>query len=281
MPSSDAGHLFASSSPTLMGIWKLGQLLYSSDHSRLFTAQPADADGSPRFDYALRTISEKRETREESFAQLSRFASAASMASHPNLIVVLDASLQSAAPFLVMPRLIGSTLAEWFVSTAPQPLPVILWAVRQTAQALATLHASSWVHGDVKPANIFISQQGHVTLLDLGFARHTGTLNPSVFMGTPQYAAPETTDHDAAPAMAASDVSSLGKVLLESLAWTTPTIRNQAVLEPVADLVVEMIAQSPAERPTASDVATRLLRLEIETLGEHIQPTAQPIRRAA
>jgi len=281
MPSGDAGHFFASSKPTLMGIWKLGQSLYSSDHSRLFAAQPADADGSPRFDYVLRTISEKRETREDSFAQLSRFASAASKASHPNLIVVLDASLQSAAPFLVMPHLIGSTLAEWFISTAPQPLPVILWAVRQTAQALAALHANSWVHGDVTPANMFISQQGHVTLLDLGFARQTGTLNTAVFMGTPRYAAPETINHPPAPTMAASDVYSLGKVLLESLAWMAPTIRNQALLEPVADLVVEMITESPAERPTTSDVASRLLRLEIETLGEHIQPKAPSIRWAA
>lgn len=281
MFSSDPGCPVPTSAPKLMGIWKLGHSLYSSDHSRLFAAQPADADGSPRFDYALRTVSDKRELREASVAQLVRFAAAASEACHPNLIVVLDASLQSAAPFLVMPRLDGSTLAQWFNSAAPQPLPVILWAVRQTAHALAALHASAWVHGDVTPANIFISQQGHVTLLDLGFARKMGSVDASLFMGTPRYAAPETTEPQASPAMAASDVYSLGRVLLELLAWTTPTVRNPTVLEPVADLLVELIAESPAERPTAADVASRLLRLEIETLGEHIQPPTVFARLAA
>ena len=49
-----------------------------------------------------------------------------------------------------------------------------LWIVRQVAEALAALAAGGWVHGDVKPGNIFLSPRRHVTLLDLGFARRRG-----------------------------------------------------------------------------------------------------------
>jgi eukaryotic-like serine/threonine-protein kinase len=281
MASADVTVSMVAAPPKIIGIWKLGEMLYTSDHSRLFAAQPADADGSPRFDYVLRTVSGNRATREESVTQLQRFASAASAASHPNLIVVLDASIQSSSPFIVMPRLAGNTLAQWLDSMPPQPLPVILWAVRQTTQALDALHAQSWVHGDLKPSNILMSPQGHVTVLDLGFAQRSGTTNPGLFMGTPRYAAPETTDQGNAIAMPSSDICSLGKILLDLLAWITPIVRNQAMLEPVADLIAEMINESPNERPAATDVSSRLLRLEIESLGEHIQPPSKAVRWAA
>jgi len=268
-------------SAKLLGIWRLGQPIHIGQHSQLFTAQPADADGNPRFDYVVRTISEERQYREESVAQIHRFATAAGVAKHPNLIVVLDSSLESATPFIIMPRLTGCTLAQWLTSQSLQPLPVVLWAIRQAAQGLAALHASSWVHGDVKSENLFVGQLGHITLLDLGFARPIGTPSGSTFMGTPQYASPECLSENPSPAITASDIWSLGKVLLELLAWTSPSVRNQAALEPAAELVSEMLSEEAASRPTADVVASRLLRLEIETLGEHIQPSQPSRSRAA
>jgi serine/threonine protein kinase len=264
----------------LMGIWRLGQLLYTGPHSRLFEAQPADAEGSPRFDYVLRMVSTPRETREAAIAQLNRFAGAAASTSHPNLIVVLDASLHSSQPFLIMPRLTGATVADVMHGPAVQPLPVILWMVRQAAQGLAALHLASWIHGDVKPENLFVSKLGHVTVLDLGFARPMGTRSNGEFFGTPRYAAPELIDSGETTASAAADIFALGSVLLKLIAWTGPTVRNPESLGAVAELVSEMIATAPVDRPSAKDVASRLLRLEIETLGEHIQPESASLRRA-
>lgn len=257
-------------------------MIYASQHSRLYLAQPAVADGSPRFDYVLRTITDQPEFRYESVAQLERFASAATIANakHPNLIVVLDAVLESTTPFIIMPRLVGTTLSQWLMNTKLQPLPVVLWAVRQAAQGLRALHQSSWIHGDVKPDNLFVSPQGHVTLLDLGFARQIGTAPKSTFSGTPKYAAPELLD-EATATTAAADVFSLGKVLLELLTWTAPTVLNQTALEPIADLIAELIADDPAARPTVSEIIARLRLLEIENLGAHIQPHSTSRCRAA
>jgi hypothetical protein len=54
------------------------------------------------------------------------------------------------------------------------------------------------------------------------------------------------------------------------------------VLEPVAELVESMIADQPSDRPDASGVVKQLLRLEIETLGRHIDVSqANPRSRRA
>jgi hypothetical protein len=66
--------------------------------------------------------------------------------------------------------------------------------------------------------------------------------------------------------------------------WITRTEQvSQMLLEPVADLVQQMVAKEPDERPTATEVVRQLLQLEIETLGRHIGPTTsigRPVSRS-
>ncbi len=270
-----------SSPPTILGIWKLGELLYSGEHSQLFAAQPADAVGSPRFDYVLRTVPSIRETREPSVEQLQRFATAATMVKHPHLVAVLDASVQSAFPYLVMPRLLGNTLSTLIANAKAFPLPVVLWVVRQAAQGVSALHQASWVHGDIKSENLFVDSHCHVTVLDLGFASAVGAVASEVFKGTPKYAAPELICDQPRPITPSADVYALGNLLLELLSWTAPTIKNTGSLEAAAELVADMLGELPESRPSVNEVVSRLLRLEIETLGMHIEPPLTSIRRAA
>ncbi len=50
-------------------------------------------------------------------------------------------------------------------------VPYALWIARQAAEALDALHTAGYLHGDVKPGNLVLSPEGHVTLIDLGCAR--------------------------------------------------------------------------------------------------------------
>lgn len=264
--------------PSILGIWRLGESLHSSTTAELALAQPADAEGSPRWDYVIkRALDGASEV--EGRRQIGQFVASATGIVHPNLIVVLDASSAATSPYLVMPRLEGHTMQWSLASNAYTPLPVALWLVRQIAQALEALHKAGWVHGDVKPENAIVGPRGHVTLIDLGFATRIHTVAQHHYRGTPAYSAPESLTSNFA-AMPAMDIFSLGRILWQ---WMTRTEQvNSTLLEPVADLVEKMIANEPHQRPEAAAVARQLLRLEIETLGRHIGPerSANP-RRAA
>ena len=261
-----------SAGPSILGIWRIGESLHNGRFAELSLAQPADAAGSPRWDYVIKRA--KHETtasanQPESRRQIAQFIAAASGIVHPNLVPVLDASTTGGSPYLVMPRLEGKTMQCHIESDFCKPLPVALWLVRQIAQALDALHSAGWVHGDVKPDNAMVGSRGHVTLVDLGFAARVHTVTNHQYRGTPLYSSPESLSGEMA-AMPAMDIFSLGRVLWQWMTRTEPV--SQTMLEPVAELVEAMVSVGPAERPTAAVVAKQLLRLEIETLGRHIGP---------
>lgn len=254
--------------PAILGIWRLGEVIHQSSTTELLLAQPADAVGSPRWDYVIKRAKSDADLLEGS-RQILQSIAAASCVQHPNLIALLDASTTSNQPYMVMPRLEGQPMQSHLASTSSKPLPVALWLVRQLAQALDSLHATGWVHGDVKPENSVVGSRGHVTLVDLGFASRIHTLPNHHFRGTPDYAAPEALAGTLA-AIPAMDIFSLGRILWH---WITRTEQvSQIMLEPVADLVQQMVSKEPDERPTAAEVGRQLLQLEIETLGRHIGP---------
>ncbi|MEM9827435.1 MAG: serine/threonine-protein kinase [Planctomycetota bacterium] len=283
-PSLDAsggrrqGETAARPPQAIYGIWRVGKpLAGGSDGGVIAAAQPADAAGSGRWDYAIRLAGNSAAGR----GTIRSFVASAAAANHPNLIAVLDASPEASQPYLVMPRLVGRTLADTLRRRKDMRLPVVLWIIRQVSQALESLHAAGWVHGDVKPANVFIDRGGHTTLMDLGFANRVHTVRRGVFAGTPDYAAPEATsgEHAAIPAM---DVFSLGRTLWRSLLHGDAS--ESPRVGPVADLIASMVHPQPAQRPTIGEVTAELLRLELATLGEHIrigQPGDPADRQAA
>jgi serine/threonine protein kinase len=254
----------------LLGIWRLGQPIAAGPHSLLSAAQPADSAGNTRWDYAVRSIPPTAD-RGEAIAQMQRFAAAAATVRHPHLVAVLDSSLDGAEPFLVMPRLDNRSLADVLAAGAIQPLPVVLWLVRQAAEAASSLHQNGFVHGDIKPENVLLSPRGHATLIDLGFARRIGEPGDGVFRGSAGYTAPEMIDGKT-PASPAADCFSLARLLWQMLSLTDRTATTSAGIDAVADLIAELVDADPKRRPTAESMASRLIRLEIETLGCHIRP---------
>jgi serine/threonine-protein kinase len=224
--------------------------------------------------------------------------------SHPHLVSILQANLGRPPRFVVMPWLDGSTLQAQLragpdhpadgalLRMVPVDLPVALWIARQVAEALEVLDAAGWMHGDVKPGNVFLSPEGHVTLLDLGFARRreeTGSAVDRLLTGTCNYMAPELIT-SRLRADIRSDIYSLGVVLFELLSGRLPftggslaelaeqhrqarppDLRRLALHLPqaVVELVHQMLAKAPLRRPqTPRELIDRLVALEIATFSE-------------
>lgn len=253
---------------SLVGIWRLGKRLHAGTWTEVFLAQPADAVGNPRCDYVLKRARHPLRENPEGGWQIRSEIEAAAEVSHPNLIPILDSSLTAQQPYCVMPRIEGDTLEYVMSRQQTHPLPVLLWWLRQASQAIAALHAAGWLHRDVKPANMMVSDRGHLTLIDLGFATQHRTLGDPIFRGTPQYSAPETLDGKGTLHLG-SDIYSLGMTMQNLLA------HQPSVPEEINELIAATTFAKPGQRPSAETVVGSLLQQEIATLGRHIVPAAR------
>ncbi|MEM9589298.1 MAG: hypothetical protein AAGA03_18605, partial [Planctomycetota bacterium] len=75
-------HQSASDSSSILGIWRLGDIAHQSEFADVITSQPADAVGSPRWDYIVKRARGAASSA-ESRRQITQFISAASSTMHP------------------------------------------------------------------------------------------------------------------------------------------------------------------------------------------------------
>jgi serine/threonine-protein kinase len=135
---------------------------------------------------------------------------------------VIDIGEHEGTPFLVMELAEGESLDARLRREGALPPRGALAVALEVARALDAAHAAGVVHRDLKPQNICITPQGDVKVLDFGIARMEGTealTTASLFVGTPDYAAPERALGDCD---IRSDIYALGVVLYELLAGRLP-----------------------------------------------------------
>lgn len=140
-----------------------------------------------------------------------REAKAASALDHPNICTIHDiGETEDGDLFIVMALYDGATL-EHRLKDETFSVHRTVDIIRQVAEGLRRAHAGGIIHRDVKPANIVVSDEGAVRLLDFGVAKlqsaealtRTGTS-----LGTAVYMSPEQAVGD--PVTPASDIWSLG-----------------------------------------------------------------------
>ena len=166
-------------------------------------------------------------------------ARAAAALNHPNVCTVHAIDDTYGAPMIVMEHVAGETLAGRIKSGALAP-DVVAAISRQIAAGMAAAHAAGVVHGDLKPANLMVTPNGMIKIMDFGLARRysesehpdrtiewTGS-GSSYLSGTPSYMSPEQTRGE--PATAASDVFVLGLITYEMLTGR-PAISGNNIVE--------------------------------------------------
>ena len=163
----------------------------------------------------------KKQTEARQF--LLREAQAASGLEHPNICTIyqIDETAEGQL-FIAMAFYEGETL-DARIKRGPLPVADAMAIAAQVAGGLGEAHKHNIVHCDVKPANLLITRDGRVKILDFGIAKLVAT--PSAgrskwIMGTVPYMSPEQIRGEELDAR--SDLWSLGVVLYHAVAGQRP-----------------------------------------------------------
>lgn len=222
-----------------------------------------------------------------------REAQAASKIQHRNVVITLDyGEADDGLVYSVMELLIGQDLKQLLKQCPNGRLP---WSqtralLLQLASGLQAAHDQGVIHRDIKPANCFISEEDDqpvAKVVDFGIAKIDASptaeqlTRTSQVLGTPSYIAPELVRIKRA-ASPRSDVYSLGVMAYRMLTGNLPFIGEtafeviyRACTEPVPrlrtqvpnlpsgveELLLEMLAKDPQQRPTSMAVVRQRLQM--------------------
>ena len=219
-------------------------------YGAVYAAQDPDTPGRQ---IALKEFFPARTPREQAPLQavFDRERMVGMQASPHPLMPTFYEAFQSDGHFYIAQEFIaGKTLDDIIARRHPLTRDWILkWSV-SLCDALAFLHSRQIVHHDLKPANIRITPQGHLCLLDFGAAQYFGAGHehdaPAELYGTEGYLPPELEADGRWIADVRTDIFALGCILYELIAGVAPDqaqinersmyVTNSLIQQPNADL---------------------------------------------
>ena len=188
---------------------------------------------------AMKVLSGEIARHPQAFIILQRETRKSQQLAHPNIITVydFDRDTDTGSVYMIMEELRGQTL-DRIIAEHPEGLPLdqVNHIVDGISQGLAYAHSKDIVHSDLKPGNVFVTEDKVVKLLDFGIARAIsdssspgdGTVFDAGELGglTPTYASLEMFEgNNPAPS---DDVYALGLIAYELNVGTHPYRRLPA-----------------------------------------------------
>jgi eukaryotic-like serine/threonine-protein kinase len=188
-------------------------------------------------------------------------ARAAGVLSHPNIVTIYDAGERDGIFYIAMEFIEGTTLHELMAQQHILPTEEVIRYSRQVCKGLDYAHSNGIVHRDVKPANIMITANGTVKIMDFGIAKAGGSMTSTgQVLGTPNYMSPEQVK--GRPLDGRSDLFSFGVILYEMLTGEKPFTGQN-----VTTIIYKIVNENPIAprdldvtvHPGLSAIVTRAL----------------------
>lgn len=184
---------------------------------------------------AIKLLGEDFKNHPKAFITLQRETKKTQQLAHPNIVTVHDFDRDGDLVYMTMEELKGQNLDEFIKAHAASFIDTkqALSIIKNIASGLAYAHSKGIVHSDLKPGNIFVTEEGQVKILDFGIARvvednadanrfdagELGALSPC-------YASVEMINHLAPDPK--DDIYALGIIACELLTGTHPYQREMA-----------------------------------------------------
>jgi eukaryotic-like serine/threonine-protein kinase len=188
---------------------------------------------------------------------------------HPAIAKLLDAGVtEEGWPYFIMEYVDGRPIDRW-CDERKLNITRRVELFRGVIDAVGYAHRHLVVHRDLKPGNIFVTNDGAVKLLDFGIAKvlagpiggdAADTLTLANMM-TPQYASPEQVNGAAITTQ--SDVYSLGVVLYELLTGHRPYRLSSAAVHEIARVIAEVEPIRPSDVVTTPEPAANRGKIPI------------------
>jgi eukaryotic-like serine/threonine-protein kinase len=222
-------------------------------------------------DVAIKVLPASLSENEDRLRRFEQEAQAIGALNHPNILVIHHVGTHKGAPYIVSELLEGETLRERMGGVALPQRKAIDYAL-QIAKGLAVAHEKGIVHRDIKPDNVFVTNDGRVKILDFGLAKlsergatATGSdvatrkalTDPGTVIGTMGYISPEQLKGQQADHR--SDIFSFGAILYEMLSGKR-AFRGNSTAETMSAILREDPPDLSETNKTISPALERVVR---------------------
>lgn len=234
---------------------------------------------------ALKRLPDMLDADPHAVALLLREARSAARLNHRNITTVYDVDRENGSWFITMELLEGDLLSTTLHKQGALAPAAVVSIGEQVAAGLGYAHERGIVHRDVKPANLFVTRDQTLKLMDFGVAKivEEARRNRTMVGGTPSYMSPEQSIGEGVDGR--SDLYALGATLFELLTGAVPFTsgdplyhhrstppsdpreRVPGIPDQLAELVLALLRKRPEERPASADeVAEQLRQIATATL---------------
>ena len=148
---------------------------------------------------AIKLLSADLNRTDETVERFLKEASLAASLSHPRSTFVYEAGQDGTHFYTVMELMPGRTLNDLVKEDGPLPITQAVDYILDAVDGLEAAHGAGIVHRDVKPSNCFLTEESRVKIGDFGLSKSlvsdSSLTMTGMFLGTPQFAAPEQIRH--------------------------------------------------------------------------------------
>ena len=257
---------------SLVGCYKLLEKLGVGGFGEVWAAEQ---NAPVRRRVALKVIKLGMDTKQV-VARFEAERQALAMMDHPNIAKVLDVGTTDVGrPFFVMELVRGIRITDYCDQanlTTKERLDLFI----KVCQAIQHAHQKGIIHRDIKPSNILVTLHDGVPVpkvIDFGIAKATvGRLTDATvytqlhqFIGTPAYMSPEQAEMSGLDIDTRSDIYSLGVLLYELLAGSTPFDAKELMsggIDAMRRTIREKEPQRPSTKLSQTLVAADVRRLK-------------------